>query len=304
MANLSFQDAVAHPLRSGGEGHSLPPNVLHSINKDAAFNGFSGDATSGFTVVLPKFTKQLSAIRTRILLDADTHAECCAFDLAGRLGLLPGQSNEMLGQFETVTMNDLVHNGTTYCARISRHYLVLLISEHVQELWQVDNRTYASTNIGQFTFYEYEGRSLVHFDGSIRTSTTTIIPDQVIEDIQRAACGEYRSETGGLSKRPPENLVVDSTPILDVIHYLRQSDIERWCLLRKFASSLMDAVQSIVRAQSPESLIMALKTDWIAAGVDSWSRGTATDRLAANLQVSLNFHNRHIRDVRDRGESG
>jgi hypothetical protein len=105
--------------------------------------------------------------------------------------------------FETVTMNDLVHNGTTYCARISRHYLVLLISEHVQELWQVDNRTYASTNIGQFTFYEYEGHSLVHFDGSIRTSTTTIIPDQVIEHTQKAACGEYSSKTGVSSKRPP-----------------------------------------------------------------------------------------------------
>ena len=203
LANLSFQDAVAHPLRSGGEGHSLPPNVLHSINNDAAFNSFSGNATSGFTVVLPKFTKELSAIRTKILLDADTRAECCAFDLAGRLGLLRGQSNEVLGQFETVTMNDLVHNGTTYCARISRHYLVLLISEHVQELWQVDNRTYASTDIGQFTFYEYEGRSLVHFDGSIRTSTTTIIPDQVIEHIQKAACGEYSSKTGVSSKRPP-----------------------------------------------------------------------------------------------------
>ena len=181
----------------------MPPNVLHSINNDAAFNSFSGNATSGFTVVLPKFTKELSAIRTKILLDADTRAECCAFDLAGRLGLLRGQSNEVLGQFETVTMNDLVHNGTTYCARISRHCLVLLISEHVQELWQVDNWTYASTNIGQFTFYEYEGRSLVHFDESIRTSTTTIIPDQAIEHIQKAACGEYSSKTGVSSKRPP-----------------------------------------------------------------------------------------------------
>ena len=163
LANLGFQDAVAHLLHSSCEGHSLPPNILHSINNDAAFNSFSGNATSGFTVVLPKFTKELLAIRTKILLDADTHAACCDFNLVGWLGLLRGQSNEMLGQFETVTMNDLVHNGTTYFSHISRHCLVLLISEHLQELWQVDNWTYASTNIGQFTFYEYEGCSVSPF---------------------------------------------------------------------------------------------------------------------------------------------
>ena len=66
---------------------------------------------------------------------------------------------------------------------------------------------------------------LVHFDGSIRTSTTTIIPNQVIEHIQRAACGEYSSKTGVSSKRPPEELAVATTLILHVVHYLRHSDI-------------------------------------------------------------------------------
>ena len=133
----------------------------------------SGDPVAGFVVVLPKFSKELSGTGLNIQLDSTTRFGSCAFDLAERLGLVLNPSNKILCEAETIPVCNVVHNSVTYCARISRHFLVHLISEHVQELWQVGDRTFVSTNIGQFTLYTYEGRSLLHFDGSTRISTAT-----------------------------------------------------------------------------------------------------------------------------------
>jgi hypothetical protein len=99
------------------------------------------DPTTRF-VVLPKVSKGRSGSGLEIQLHSITRFGSCAFDLAERLCLVPNLSNKILGEVEIIRLCDLVHNGISYCARISHHFVVRLISEHVQELWQVGDRTY------------------------------------------------------------------------------------------------------------------------------------------------------------------
>lgn len=260
---------MADPLRTGIPEADLPPKVLRSLKKDTAVNMLSGDLITGF-VVLPKFSKGLSGSGLKIQLDSTTRFGSCAFDLAERLGLVSNLSNKSLGESETVFLRDLVHNDETYCARISRHFLVLLISEHVQELWQVDDRSYISTDIGQFTLYSHGGRSLVHFDGSIRRSTATVMQDQDLEVIQRIANGEAKpvSELGSWIKTTNIILSISLAPLPLAVRYLRTKDIEDWRLLREFAGVLGEVVISVVRAvTAPASFVAAMAAaDWKAYG--------------------------------------
>jgi hypothetical protein len=259
----------------------------------------SGDPITGFVVVLPRFSKGLSGSRLNIQLRSTTRFGSCAFDLAERLGLLSNPSNKVLGEVETIPLCDLVHNGVTYCARISRHFLVWLISEHVQELWQLDDRTYISTDIGQFTLYAHEGRSLVHFDGSIRTSTKTVIPDQALEDIRRVANGEYKDRSGTWKKVSINDLAIVLTPLTLVVHYLRTKDIEEWRLLRIFADVLGEVVQSIVQAvAAPASFAAAFTTNWPEPStLDTLGSATASERLASSTQLAILSFGKPINDL-------
>jgi hypothetical protein len=294
---------VVQPQYIDLEGHLLPPKIRQSLKRDAILNKLSGDMITGFSVILPTFSKELSKCIIQIQPDVDTHAQCCAFDLAGRLGLLPNQSNNIPGLFKTIAIDDLVHNGATYCAPISRHYLVLLISEHMQEVWQVGNRTYASTDIGQFTFYEQEGRSLVHFDGSTRRSTETLIPDQVLEYIQRVAFGEHKGENGTWLKWGFEEYAVVCTPLLRVVHYMRNKDIERWRLLRAFTQSLIDAVEAIFQSiQAPKPFVQALSKDWLVPNSVK-DDSSDVERLAAAVQLCVELSGKQVLDLKSRGKS-
>ena len=202
---------------------------------------------------------------------------------------------------ETIPLRDLVHNSVTYCARISRHFLVWLISEHVQELWQLGDGTYISTDIGQFMLYTHEGRSLVHFDGSIRTSTETVVPDQALEDIRNVANQEYKGETTTWKKVPIHDFATVSTPLPFVVHYLRTKDIEEWRLLRIFAGVIGEVVQSIVRAAaSPASFVAAFKIDWSTSwsepsAMDTPGSATVSEQLASSMQLVI----RSLRTISD-----
>ena len=270
----------------------LPQRVLRSLKNDAALNMLSGDPIIGFVVVLPKFSKGLSSTRLDIKLHSTTRFGSCAFDLAERLGLLSNQSSKVLGEVETIPLRDLVHNSVTYCARISRHFLVWLISEHVQELWQLGDRTYISTDIGQFTLYAHEGRSLVHFDGSIRTSTATTIPGQSLEDIRRIANGENKDESGTWKKeinRLNFAIACESLPL--VVRYLRTKDFEEWHFLNIFADVLGGVVRSIVQAvAAPASFAAALATNWLEPGAftaETIGSATVSVQLAISTQVAI-----------------
>lgn len=57
---------------------------------------------------------------------------------------------------------------------MSRYGLVLLASKHFQQIVRNDRKEVdVSTDIGRFTICYYEGRNLVHFDG---TDRLTLIP--------------------------------------------------------------------------------------------------------------------------------
>jgi hypothetical protein len=262
----------------------------------------SGDPITGFSVVLPKFSKGLSASGLKIQLHSTNRSGSCAFDLAERLGLISNLSNKILGEVETIPLCDLVHNSVTYCARISRHFLVRLISEHVQEIWQVGDRTYVSTNIGQFTLYPHEGRSLVHFDGSIRTSTAAVIANQALEDIQRVANGESMIEPGSWQSLPINLFAFAQTPLPLVVHYLRTKDIEEWRSLGVFADVLGDVVQSIAQAvTAPASFAAAYAKDWLASDtVDRDSNDT--EWLAASTQMANALFEKRLDTFKARGK--
>ena len=283
----------------------LPQKVLRSLKNDAALNMLSGDPITGFVVVLPKFSKTLSGSRLDIKLHSTTRFGSCAFDLAERLGLLSNQSNPVLGEVETIPLRDLMHNSVTYCARISRHFLVWLISEHVQELWQLGDRTYISTDIGQFMLYAHEGRSLVHFDGSTRTSTATVIAGQSLEDIRRIANGENKDESGTWEKRAIKDFAIVCRSLPHVVRYLRTKDIEEWRFLRIFADVLGGVVQSIVQAvTAPGSFAAALATNWLESGAvteDTMGSATVSVRLAHSTQLAILAFRKTIDNLEARG---
>jgi hypothetical protein len=263
----------------------------------------SGDPNTGFVVVLPKFSKGLSGSGLKIQLESTTRFGSCAFDLAERLGLVSNRSNTILGDVETIPLYDLVHNNVTYCARISRHFLVRLISEHVQELWQGGDQTYISTDIGQFMLYAHEGRSLVHFDGSIRTSTATVIANQAIEDIQRVANGEYRDQHGTWDQIPIYLHAFTSTPLPLAVRYLSTKDIGEWRLMKVFAGVFGEIVQSVVQdVTEPASFAAAYAEDWsVPFAVNRAATGSASEKLACIMQAANLLIGKDVNNLQDRG---
>jgi len=280
---------IIEPLY-GIQAPNLPPWVLLSVEQDASLNKLSGD-TGEYLVTLPQFTERLLDGGLIMQMGWETRTRSCAFDLAGRLGLLPGQPNESRGEFETVALDNLVHNGSTYCARISHHYLVLLISEHVQDVWQDGIRTHASTDIGHFTIYEHEGRSMVHFDGSHRSSSVLVIAPQILSDIQEAARGGYKLEINGnfVWRRctPFEFALTFCKPETQTraVLYLRRRDVEEWRLIKSFAIAVGYAMRRIMESvRAPDSFVAARETNWLATANRNKVK-TVSERLAAAVQL-------------------
>jgi hypothetical protein len=269
----------------------------------------SADATAGFRVTLPKFSKALAGRRLNIQLDSATKFGSCAFELAERLGLLPDQTDNMSNEIENIPLDNLVHTGDRYCARISRHFLVWLISEHVQEIWQAGDRTHASTDIGRFTLYEHEGRPFVHYDGSIRTTTASTIPDQALEDIQQVANGMYRSASGKdgeMDAYSPNIAVLLLTPFPHVVHYMRHQVIEEFRLLNDFAQVVGDVTGSIIgTAQSPESFAVAFSKYWIVPTEPGVHLPCSSDVewFACGIQLGIHMFGKKIVDLNARGRS-
>lgn len=121
ICSFLFQTPVVIPPAGHLEADFLLRKVLQNVKKDATLNKFFVTKVS---IVVPKFPKRLALRSLKIQTDAKAKTGSCAFELASRLGLLPGQPNERFGEFETVNLADLVHNDETYYAPISCHYLV------------------------------------------------------------------------------------------------------------------------------------------------------------------------------------
>lgn len=243
---------------------------------------------------------KLSKIDLRIAFPTGIKAGSCAFDLARTLGLLSTQPNNRLADFETVTSNNLVYTDDTYCARIARHYLVLLISEHVQEVWQAGDRTHASTDIGRFTIYERKGRSIVHFDGSSRVSTIPVILQQDIDDIRKMASRSYKytksadgaDEVHWLQAQPKDFALVHVSGFPTSVRYLSNADIKEWRLMLSFATAVGKAVDALVRGEKvPQIFAEAWATDWTQPRLRQAS--TKPEKLALSMQAIALAKSRH-----------
>jgi hypothetical protein len=216
--------------------------IVSSIGRDALLNGYSLDYP---TIKVPRFTRDLLSKDLSVDNAAQMGAGSCAFDLAARLGLLPDQPNERFGEFDTFRKEQIIHKGDRYCGRISRHGLVLLISKHLQRIeWEGGNSVVVLTDIGRFKIYEHDDCTYVHFDGSRRLATIPLYTDQMLEDILRAARGEYgftsRSGDIGWECISLDELdliaVTEYLAVLRALIYMPGETVQRWELIREFSS--------------------------------------------------------------------
>ncbi|KAH9993089.1 hypothetical protein BJV77DRAFT_1000150 [Russula vinacea] len=205
--------------------------------------------------------------RLNIQLNSTTRFGSCAFDLAERL---------VLGEVETIPLAI-----STLATRRPNLYFY---------------------GYGQFTLYAHEGRSLVHFDGSIRTPAEIVVPDQALEVIRRVANGEYQNGSGTWKKVPINVLAVVQTPLPLVVHYLRTKDIEEWRLLRIFADVIGEVVQSIVQAvAAPASFAATFTTNWLEpSAMGTLGSATVCERLACTTQLAILCFGKAVIDLEAR----
>lgn len=222
---------------------------------------------------LPTFTKDLLLNITNITTDAagrPTSGSCC-FDLAWRLGLLPGQSNSGFTEYEQgIPISEVVTRGSCCCGRISRHGFVHLVSrffQHasVQETPGAGTAIIINTTIGRFKCYEIDDRTFVHFDGSTRSSPITeLIDHQELDHILRVARGQYlmmdsvsfkHTEWGTDSdERIPNCASGNFFGVPNAIMYMSKEKIAAWKLLSNFGKMVLNCtVQYVDTLREPES---------------------------------------------------
>jgi hypothetical protein len=204
-------------------------------------------------------------------------AGSCAFDLAMRLGLIPGQPNAYLAIYDEMPIDDVTFRGNCYCGRISRHGLILLISEHLQSISAERDCLSLSTDIGRFKIYEENDETFVHFDGKTRLSAEPLIANQNLDEIMRCARGEYKFRGGqedvgdvinkllaasskedfaekevhcGWGKISEEDLEADTVQSFiespNAVIYMSNETLRRWKDFEEFASAVVDAVTNVL----------------------------------------------------------
>ena len=203
-------------------------------------------------------------------------AGSCAFDLASRLGLLPGQPNADLGEFEKLPLDQILRRDDRYCARISRHGLVMLISKHLQEITLRDGNIVVLTDIGRFKIYEHDHHTYVHFDGANRSHVIPLVEDQVLDDLIRGARGEYKMENLGITVEDLDTVgfhwikpsltmlsvhaVAEVFAIPGALTYVSGEIAQRWDLFKKFSQTLLDAVLTVMdEVEEPANMARALE---------------------------------------------
>ncbi|KAF8149157.1 hypothetical protein B0H34DRAFT_197165 [Crassisporium funariophilum] len=202
-------------------------------------------------------------------------AGSCAFDLASRLSLLPGQINSHLAEYdEGVPIDDIVTRGSCYCGRISRHGLIYLVSQHLQNISLSETSTGTkciaiSTSLGRFKCYEKDDRTFVHFDGTTRSSYLPLVRDQNLEEILQTAQGQYlindsaehrdfiwrQSSMDALEYLATGNFY----GIPNAIMYMPRETLDRWKRLKQFSWAMADAMLSVIETvHEPASFVLAL----------------------------------------------
>ena len=198
----------------------------------------------------------------------------CSYDLASSLRLLPGQENEEFADYDEVSIDRAVSRGQCYCGRISRHGLIFLISRHLQDVTMAETISWGSsivvqTTLGRFKFYEQNDKTFVHFDRGTRSSNVDLIPNQKLEDILKAALGQYLfNESSDVVNFVWQRCSGDLEDLAirhyfgmpDAVIYMNRNVLESWNRLKRFSDAMLDAMTSVLdELEEPSSFIEALK---------------------------------------------
>jgi len=251
--------------------------VRRLVEKDSCLNQYSVEHG---TVTIPRFSKSLLLRDLQVDHDAGRISSgSCSFDLLARLGLFPGQLNEVLAEYDAdVSLDTVVSRGNCYCGRISRHGFIFLVSKYFQHASMAETTRSGtcfilSTSIGRFKCYEIDDRTFIHFDSGTRSSYVDLIKDQNIEDIIRTSQGEYlfssatspvaadnvfewRRTTG----EPLESLAsAQFYGVPKAILYMAKPTVQRWERLKEFAYSMIETVLSVLDGlREPAEFVVAM----------------------------------------------
>ena len=229
------------------------------------------------TIRLPRFSKSLLLGHLSVDTTSEPSGErlevSCSYDLASILRLLPGQENEEFAEYDEDVPVDraIISRGQCYCGRISRHGLVFLISQHLQDVTTAETTSGGSsivvqTTLGRFTFYEQNDKSFVHFDRSTRSpaSIVDLIPNQNLDHILKAASGlrylfdakaaKAAEKSGDDTKffwykfpGNPEDLATELRfGMPDAVIYMNGDVLERWNRLKRFSKAMVNAMTNVL----------------------------------------------------------
>ena len=220
-------------------------------------------------------------------------------------------------------MDRAVSRGQCYCGRISRHGLVFLISRHLQDITTVETTSGGSsvviqTTFGRFKFYEQNDKSFVHFDRGTPSSNVDLVPNQKLEDILKAASGQYlvnksifnmnfvwQRYSGDLQVEDLATRQLFGIPDAVVI-YMNRNVLENWDRLKRFSYAMLDAMKSVLdELEVPSSILEALKKlpNWRrpSANHDGWPlvdfSAEPADRLAISVYLIEILSHKMLEDM-------
>ena len=228
------------------------------------------------TIRIPRFSRSL--LLKDLSVDTSEPSSAllevsCSYDLASSLRLLPGQENEAFAEYDEIPVDRAVSRGQCYCGRISRHGLVLLVSRHLQDVTMAETASGGSsivvqTTLGRFKFYEQNDKSFVHFDRGTRSSNVDLVPNQKLEDILKAALGQYLfNESSDVVNFVWQRFSGDLEDLAtrhyfgmpDAVIYMSRNVLENWRRLKRFSEAMLDAMTSVLDdLQEPSSFVEAL----------------------------------------------
>jgi hypothetical protein len=196
----------------------------------------------GILQPVPRITKALLSRQLSVHPEAQMGAGSCTFDFTARLGLLQGQPNAHLAEFETFPMDRIIHQRDHYCGWISRHGLVLLISKHLQRIEHHDQSSTAiCTDIGCFKISEHNDVTFLHFNVSTRESLTSSCRRS------SASPSEWQVLLGKLWLHQLSLVCSHKHTLLSPLIYMPDETVQRWqvMVMVEFSMAMMVAMLAV-----------------------------------------------------------
>ena len=214
----------------------------------------------------------------------------CCFNLASRLGLLPGQANESRAEYDTnIPLDRAISRGDCCCRHISRHGFILLMSQHFQEVTGGRKCIVLSTSIGRLKCYDFQDCTFIHFNPTTWASHTELIKNQNLDHILWSSQGQYlvNSDISDLKKYSWNPEVGDKLERLAIGHfycppdgviYMTAEALTHWKKLQQFSMAVIDVVYSITQmVKGPLSFVDAMED--LPQYIDHYYSGVVMSRL-------------------------